>query len=71
MLNSAHKNGQCGLDVNKVVKLIAKIDRIDNPKLSYTVGFDAKMAEIFSHFPQEIMNKLIRLGLKYKINSYS
>ena len=69
MVENARKNGKKGLNVNKVVDLIVKIDRMDNPKPSYTVGFDAKIAEIISKFPQDLINILIKQGIKTKISS--
>lgn len=69
MVANAHKNGKEGLSVDKVVSLILKVDKMDNPKPSYTVGFDAKVAEIVSKLPQGIINKLIKQGIKAKISS--
>ena len=54
------------VDVKKVVDLIAKVDLLDNPKPSYTVGRDAKFAEIISKLPFALQNKLIKLGMKKK-----
>ena len=67
MIKNAEKNGEKGLDVSKVVKLIAEIDGMENPKPSYTVGFDAKVAEIISKLPQSVLNHLIKYGLSVKI----
>lgn len=67
MVNNARKNQEKGLDVNEVVKLIVKIDSMANPKPSYTVGKDAKAAEIISHFPQGLINKLVRYNLKRRV----
>ncbi len=67
MVANAKRNGQNGLSVNKVVKKIVKIDAMTNPKPSYTVGIDAKFAEIFSYLPISILNRIIKLGMKYKI----
>ena len=67
MIKNAEKNGEKGLDVSKVVKLIAEIDGMKNPKPSYTVGFDAKVAEIISKLPQSVLNHLIKYGLSVKI----
>ena len=64
MVKNARKNGVQGLDVNKVVELISKIDSMDNPKSSYTVGFDAKVAEMVSHLPQGLINSIIKFKLK-------
>lgn len=69
MVANAKKNGTKGLSVNKVVNLILKVDKMNNPKPSYTVGFDAKIAEIVSKLPQDIINILIRNGIKSKISS--
>lgn len=69
MVANAHKNGKEGLSVDKVVNLILKVDKMGNPKPSYTVGFDAKVAEIVSKLPQGIINKLIKEGIKSKISS--
>lgn len=69
MVANAHKNGKEGLSVDKVVSLILKVDKMDNPKPSYAVGFDAKVAEIVSKLPQGIINKLIKQGIKAKISS--
>ena len=69
MVNSARKNGQNGLNVQKVVDLIIKVDGMNNPKPSYTVGKDAYFAQIISRLPFDIQNKLIKLGLRYKLSS--
>ena len=69
MVAKAHKNGTNGLSVNKVVDLILKIDKMDHPKPSYTVGFDAKVAEIVSKLPQGLINTLIKQGIKARISS--
>ncbi len=70
MVANAHKNGEKGLNVNKVVDLIAKIDRLDNPKPSYTVGKDAIIAQFISKLPFELQNRLIKFGLKKKLRSF-
>ena len=66
MVENAHKNGQKGLSVDKVIEKILKVDSMKNPKPSYTVGIDAKMAELISKLPFDIQNKLIKLGMKKK-----
>lgn len=71
MVSNASKNGEKGLSVQKVVDLIVKIDNMKNPKPSYTVGRDAKVAELISRLPFDLQNKFIKLGLKCKLNSYS
>ena len=66
MLKNAKKNGKEGLDVQKVVKLISKICNSSSPKLSYTVGRDAKVAEIISKLSPNLINKIIRCGMFLK-----
>lgn len=69
MVANARKNGKEGLSVNRVANLIVKIDGMKNPKPSYTVGFDAKIAEIVSKLPQSCINKIVKQGIKSKISS--
>ena len=67
MVKNARKNQEKGLDVNEVVKLIVKVDTMKNPKPSYTIGTDAKVAEIISHMPQGVINKLVKFNLSRRI----
>ena len=67
VLLNAKKNETCGLDVQKVVDVILKADRLQNPKLSYTVGKDAFWASLISKLPQNIINWIIKLGIKMRI----
>lgn len=67
ILNNAKKNETSGLEVQKVVDLIVKIDSLKNPKLSYTIGKDAKFAQILSFLPQNIINKIVKLGLRIRM----
>lgn len=67
MKNHALQNKTKGLKVEKAAKFILKIERMKNPKTSYTLGFDAKMAQVLSILPQDILNKIIKLGMKLKI----
>lgn len=64
MLSSTRKPEQKRLPVKKVVDLVKKVDESENPKSSYTIGNDAKLAEIISKFPQDWINKLIMSELK-------
>ncbi len=68
VLENAKKNETRGLSVNKVVDTIIKADSIANPKLSYTVGKDAFAAKIISIFPQSVINKIIKIGIKLRIH---
>lgn len=67
LISNAKKNAREGLPVEKVVDVILKADRSKNPKLSYTVGFDAYMASLASKLPQGLVNSLIKFGLKQRI----
>lgn len=67
IIKNAEANETCGLDVNEVVKVILKADSAKNPKLSYTVGGDAMFAKIVSGLPQDIINMLVKLGIKARM----
>ena len=67
MANNAIKNEQKGLDVSKVVETILKVDRMKNPKLSYTIGRDAFVASIVAKLPQAVINNLVKLALKARM----
>lgn len=63
---NAIKNGSRGLNVGQVAKLINKIAHAKNPKSSYTIGIDSKLGHFLSYLPQDAVNKLIRLGMKWR-----
>ncbi|MGN0032091.1 MAG: SDR family NAD(P)-dependent oxidoreductase [Candidatus Gastranaerophilaceae bacterium] len=65
--NNALSNSRKGLDVAEVAEFIYKIAIMNNPKSSYTVGKDAKFASILSYLPQDLLNKLVKFGLKMRI----
>ena len=64
LVKNARKNGINGLPVEKVVQTILKADSARAPRESYTVGLDAKLAEIATHLPLSFVNKLIKYRLK-------
>lgn len=64
---NALKNTKKGLPVSKVADLVLKIINKKNPKTSYTIGNDAKFAQILSYFPQDFVNRIIKLGMKYRM----
>ena len=66
LVKNAKKNEEKGLDVEKVVELILKVDNMKKPRLSYTVGSDAFWASIVTKLPQETINALIKLGIKLR-----
>ena len=61
---NALENEKTGLSVDKVVKLVSKIDRLKNPKPSYCVGMDAVLVSLVSKLPQAILNKIIHQKVK-------
>jgi len=67
VLANAKRNETRGLTAEKVANMILKIDGMKNPKLSYTIGFDAFLAKLVSHFPQTVINNIIKFGIKVKI----
>lgn len=68
MAKNAKKNNHKGLEAQEVADFIIKISEKKNPKFSYTIGFDAKCAEFFSHFPLGWINFAVKKGLKHRMN---
>lgn len=66
--NNALKNTQKGLPVSKVADLIVRIDDLKSPNSSYTIGNDAKFAQVLSLLPQWLINKIIKFGMKYRMD---
>ena len=69
MVKNARANGIKGLPAEKVVQIVVKADSARNPRPSYTVGLDAKAAELISHLPQGLLNKLIKYKLHQRTNA--
>ena len=67
VIANAGRNEKNGLSPEKVVDIIIKADKAKNPKLSYTVGKDAYVASLVSKLPQDLVNKIVKLGIKIKI----
>jgi NAD(P)-dependent dehydrogenase (short-subunit alcohol dehydrogenase family) len=65
--NNALKNTNKGLKVEKVAKFVKEITELKNPKSSYTIGKDAKFAQILSYLPQDLINTLVKFGLKSRM----
>ena len=65
--NNALKNDKKGLPVSRVTQLIEKIDNSKYPKASYTIGKDAKFAQILSFLPQQYINAIVKYGLKCRM----
>lgn len=66
---NAEKNNYEGLDVEQVADLILQIEKCKKPKTSYTIGFDAKMSELFSKLPQDLQNIVVKKILKRRIDN--
>ncbi len=66
LAQNALKNEKKGLPVSEVVKVIKKVDGLQKPKASYTVGKDAFAAQLMSKMPQDLINAFIKLGMKKK-----
>ena len=56
LVKNAEKNKDKGLDPERVAELIVRVLNTKNPKPSYTIGRDAKMAEFFSKLPLCLTN---------------
>ena len=65
--NNALKNSTSGLNAKDVAKFIKKISDKKNPKPSYDVGFDAKIAHFLSYIPLGLRNKIIKFGMKTRM----
>lgn len=66
--DNALKNTDKGLDVVKAAEFIKKIALKKNAKTSYTLGKDAKFAQIMSYFPQDMINFLVKVILRYRVS---
>ena len=65
--NNALRNTNKGLSVQKAAEFIKSVALKKNPKASYTLGKDAKAAHILSYLPQDVINKVVKFGLKSRI----
>lgn len=68
MVENARNSAIKGLDAQTIIDLIVKIDKLEKPKPSYTVGFDAKIAEIVSHLPQNWINFIVKKMFEKKMH---
>ncbi len=70
LINNARKNANKGIHPDKVSDLIYKILYSKNPKFSYTIGKDAKIAAFFSLFKGRTLLKAVRKILNKRIKGY-
>ena len=66
LFKNAQKNAKKCLEAQEVAEFIVKIEALENPKSSYTIGLDAKFAEILSHLPQSWINWIIKESIKQR-----
>lgn len=71
LMKNAQKNKNKGLEAREVVDFILKIEALENPKPSYTIGQDAKWAERLSHFPQSWINWIVKTSLEERMKKLS
>lgn len=64
MVENARVNGDKGIDPQVVADVVLKVDEMKNPKPSYVVGLDAKIAEIMSHLPHRWINFIVKKMLE-------
>lgn len=67
MKGNAVKNSKKGLSVDKVAAFIHNVALKKSPKTSYTIGFDAKVSQILSLFPQDVINTVVKFGMNVRI----
>lgn len=68
LTRNAKKNNDKGLEPSEVGELVLKVLTVQNPKLSYCVGNDAKMTELFSKMPLSLFNFLTKLSMKKRFS---
>ncbi len=68
LVKNAEKNKEKGLSPEEVADLILKVLRSKNPKPSYTIGRDAKMAEFFSRLPLCVTNFFTKYIMNKRMN---
>ncbi len=68
LTDNAHKNNYRGTLPQKVAETVFKAVETNNPKISYTVGFDAFCIMLFEKlFPLSFINKTVRFFLKARL----
>lgn len=64
LAKNAEKNNNKGMEAQDVADIIVKIEELENPKPSYTIGRDAIWTERLSHLPQSWINFLVQKSFK-------
>lgn len=65
---NALKNQEKGLDVKKVARKIHNIANKKRAKTSYTIGSDAKFAQLLSYCSQDFINKIVKFALNFRVH---
>ena len=68
MKKNALKNTGKGLDVAKAARFIKKISLKKKVKTTYTLGADAKFAQLMSYLPQDMINFWVKVILRHRIS---
>lgn len=71
LMSNAEKNRNKGLTAQEVSDFIVNVEGLENAKSSYTIGLDAKFAEILSHLPQDWINWIVKESLKQRMEKIS
>ena len=66
--NNALQNTGKGLSVIRAAEFIKKIALKKRVKASYTLGADAKFAQLMSYLPQDIINFWVKVILRHRIS---
>lgn len=64
LTKNAEKNNHKGLEASDVAKLVLKVLTVKNPKLSYCIGLDSKMTELYAKLPLSMINFLTKKIMK-------
>lgn len=68
LAENAEKHKLQGLDPQDVADFIVRVEGLEKPKSSYTIGLDAKAAEFLSHLPQDWINHIIQKSFEKRCN---
>ena len=64
---NAKKNEASGLEPKVVARVILRALKAKNPSASYTIGKDAKIAQLTRFIPQTLLNKIVRFFLLARV----
>ena len=68
LAKNAEKNNSKGMEAQDVANIIVKIESLEKPKSSYSIGRDAIWAERLSHLPQDWINFIVQKSFKERCN---